>query len=74
MQPNDLSSAGCPPGKYDGIVGPNTIEAVRLLFNAGSADPDGYARLTFVARLRSLISVGNNCRQSPPAALRHCAP
>jgi len=48
-----LSSAGCPPGKYDGIVGPNTIEAVRCFQRRIGQIPDGYASLTLLRRLRS---------------------
>lgn len=47
-----LSQAGCPPGKYDGIIGPNTIEAVRCYQRRIRQVPDGYASLALLQRLR----------------------
>ncbi len=47
-----LSRAGCPPGKYDGIIGPNTIEAVRCYQRGIGQIPDGYASMALLRRLR----------------------
>jgi len=49
---NRLNRAGFPPGKYDGIIGPNTIEAVRRYQASVGAVPDGYANLQLLRRLR----------------------
>lgn len=48
-----LQSAGCDPGKFDGIVGPNTIEAIRCFQRRIGQVPDGYANTRLLARLRN---------------------
>ena len=48
-----LRAAGCDPGKFDGIVGPNTIEAIRCFQGRIGQVPDGYANTRLLARLRN---------------------
>ncbi len=47
-----LTQAGFPPGRIDGIVGPNTIDAVRRYQASEGLLPDGYASLAIWERLR----------------------
>ncbi len=47
-----LTAAGHPPGKIDGIIGPNTIEAVRRYQRGQGLIPDGYVSLDILRRLR----------------------
>ena len=47
-----LRAIGCDPGKFDGIIGPNTIEAVRCFQRQIGQVPDGYANTRLLARLR----------------------
>ncbi|MEM1272419.1 MAG: lytic murein transglycosylase [Pseudomonadota bacterium] len=47
-----LTSAGFPPGAIDGIIGPNTIDAVRRYQASEGLVPDGYASLAILDRLR----------------------
>ena len=47
-----LTAAGFPPGNIDGIVGPNTIDAVRRYQASQGLVPDGYASLAILERLR----------------------
>lgn len=47
-----LTAAGFPTDGIDGIVGPNTIEAVRRYQQAVGVVPDGYASLRLLERLR----------------------
>lgn len=47
-----LTAAGFPPGAIDGIIGPNTIDAVRRYQASQGLVPDGYASLTILERLR----------------------
>ncbi|MBF9031240.1 lytic murein transglycosylase [Rhodobacterales bacterium HKCCE3408] len=47
-----LTAAGFPPGAVDGIIGPNTIDAVRRYQASQGLIPDGYASLAILQRLR----------------------
>ncbi len=47
-----LSASGFSTGGIDGIVGPNTIEAVRRYQQAEGVVPDGYASLRLLEQLR----------------------
>ncbi|MEM9754438.1 MAG: lytic murein transglycosylase [Pseudomonadota bacterium] len=47
-----LTAAGFSPGRVDGIIGPNTIQAVREYQSAAGLVPDGYASLALLQRLR----------------------
>lgn len=47
-----LTGAGFPPGRIDGIVGPDTIDAVRRYQSSEGLLPDGYASLSVLERLR----------------------
>lgn len=47
-----LARAGFDTGKVDGIIGPNTIEAVRGYQRSIGVLPDGYASLEILTRLR----------------------
>jgi lytic murein transglycosylase len=47
-----LTASGFSTGGIDGIVGPNTIEAVRRYQQAAGIVPDGYASLRLLERLR----------------------
>jgi lytic murein transglycosylase len=47
-----LTAAGYSTNGVDGIVGPNTIEAVRRFQQAAGVVPDGYASLRLLERLR----------------------
>ncbi|MEM8580780.1 MAG: peptidoglycan-binding domain-containing protein, partial [Pseudomonadota bacterium] len=47
-----LSRRGFPVGKVDGIIGPNTIQAVREYQASIGLEPDGYASLDVLKRLR----------------------
>jgi membrane-bound lytic murein transglycosylase B len=47
-----LTAAGFPTNGVDGIVGPNTIEAVRRFQQSQGAVPDGYASLRLLEQLR----------------------
>lgn len=47
-----LARAGFDTGKVDGIIGPNTIEAVRRYQRSIGVLPDGYASLDILTRLR----------------------
>lgn len=49
---HSLTRAGFSPGKFDGIIGPNTIDAVRRYQASIGQIPDGYASLTLLQRLR----------------------
>ncbi len=48
-----LRAVGCDPGKFDGIVGPNTIQAIRCFQGQIGQVPDGYANTRLLARLRN---------------------
>jgi membrane-bound lytic murein transglycosylase B len=47
-----LARKGFDPGAVDGIMGPNTIQAVRLYQAAEGLVPDGYGSLAILERLR----------------------
>jgi peptidoglycan hydrolase-like protein with peptidoglycan-binding domain len=47
-----LNDAGFPTSGVDGIIGPNTIEAVRQYQQSIGVVPDGYASLRILERLR----------------------
>jgi len=47
-----LSAAGYSTGGIDGIIGPNTTEAVRGFQRSAGVVPDGYASLRLLERLR----------------------
>jgi membrane-bound lytic murein transglycosylase B len=47
-----LTAAGFPTDGVDGIIGPNTTEAVRRFQRSVGATPDGYASLRLLERLR----------------------
>jgi peptidoglycan hydrolase-like protein with peptidoglycan-binding domain len=47
-----LTAAGFGTDGVDGIIGPNTIEAVRRYQAAIGVVPDGYASLAVLQRLR----------------------
>lgn len=47
-----LGEAGFSTGKIDGIIGPNTIDAVRRYQRSVGLVPDGYASLAILTRLR----------------------
>jgi len=47
-----LSAAGFSTGGIDGIIGPNTTEAVRGFQRSAGVVPDGYASLRLLERLR----------------------
>ncbi len=47
-----LSNRGFSVGKVDGIIGPNTIQAVREYQASIGMEPDGYASLDILKRLR----------------------
>lgn len=47
-----LASAGFSPGAFDGVVGPNTIQAVRRYQASQGLVPDGYASISLLERLR----------------------
>lgn len=49
---NRLARAGYSPGKFDGIIGPNTIDAVRRYQASIGQTPDGYASLAVLRSLR----------------------
>ena len=49
---NRLTRAGFPTEGIDGIIGPNTIEAVRRYQASQGLVPDGYASLRILQRLR----------------------
>ncbi|MGB3553100.1 MAG: lytic murein transglycosylase [Jannaschia sp.] len=47
-----LREAGFDPGKFDGLVGPNTLAAIRSYQASEGLVPDGYANPDLLARLR----------------------
>ena len=47
-----LTRVGFSPGRVDGIIGPNTIDAVRRYQQSEGLLPDGYASLAILDRLR----------------------
>ena len=47
-----LTRVGFSPGRVDGIIGPNTIDAVRRYQQSEGLLPDGYAALAILDRLR----------------------
>ena len=47
-----LADKGFDPGGIDGILGPNTIQAVRLYQISLGLVPDGYGSLAILERLR----------------------
>lgn len=48
-----LSAKGFGTGKVDGLIGPNTMEAIRKYQRSQGVTPDGYASARLLTRLRS---------------------
>ncbi len=49
---HSLERAGFSPGKFDGIIGPNTINAIQRYQASIGVTPDGYASARLLERLR----------------------
>jgi membrane-bound lytic murein transglycosylase B len=47
-----LTARGYPTGKTDGVIGPDTIAAIRAYQSREGLTPDGFATTTLLARLR----------------------